>query len=79
MGKPPKPQTKFTLDNDERTYLRWVAKTMYFMDYGSEHEIAKLLLRSAISSLRREYINAEPPIEEMRRIVGDESLTDDVP
>ena len=65
-----KPQTKFTLDDDERTYLRWLAKTLYLMDWSNENEVAKTLVRQAIYDMRRKHAADEPSVEDMRRILG---------
>ncbi len=63
------PQTKFTLTEDARCYLRWLAKEVLLVKSGNE--AAKVLLLRQIEAMRREYKGSEPPLAEMSKVVSD--------
>lgn len=57
-------QIKFTLSDDARAYLRWLARDVLFLK--TEHDAAKHLLTRQMELMRRENRGHEPSIADLR-------------
>lgn len=61
-------QTKFTLSEDARCYLEWLAQEVLFVKTGNE--AAKHLVVRQIEVMRREHRQFDPPMSEIKRVAA---------